>query len=662
MPIPNFTDTSLTEEEGVIDSQQALSGGLDEAMINKIIGDRIDKGKSFYDSKLNLTKVRENNEKRWLNKNREVAGYDLYDYQIPYEDNRIFVSIETLTTSLVPRIPVPEVTEAQDTEASRELASNFGSVLLRTAQGTNLRSHLRMATRHVLMGYRAGIIKCTWDFSKGIRKQDGTYMGTPEAHYVRPHKVVIDADATDPNDIPLIAETLTKTVEELIIDFPEKKTEILQIFSGSDEVDEEKMDLGTRVNYTEIWFTFYDEGHRMEGVAWKYQNTLLGWGLNPYFNYSEDEGTNFLDRPTKPYVFFNFLSAGRWVYDDTSLTEQAASQQDILEKRGLQIVDNADQANAAKIWNTEMIDASDAERYVGDPNDNILAKGDVRQAFARVPAPSLPRYVIEDKYDARNEIDNIFGTHGPLRGEKTESPTLGQEVLSQRSDLGRTTALSEAVEEGATKVYRLLTQLFKVFASEEHLVKYLGEDGKTAFIRFSSDKIEDGVEINVQAGSLAPEDKLSDRNELVEMIRAGQQIDPLTFAEKWHLSKPREIATRIFQNLFMPEEYARDILGMGSGGGDGDAMATIQQINTGENVPAKKDATKDYLAYYNQFLQSPAFKQLDPEVKQLHILHVRETAEVIKGGLKDSGSEEDKKRLGPLSVVASSLKKRFLGK
>ena len=88
-------------------------------------------------------------------------------------------------------------------------------------------------------------------------------------------------------------------------------------------------------------------------------------------------------------------------------------------------------------------------------------------------------------------------------------------------------------------------------------------------------------------------------------------------------------------------------------------MATIQQINAGDNVPPKEDASKEYLAYYSQFLQSPAFKQLDPEVKQLHVLHARETMKATKGGLRDKGK---KKRDKPnvMSRIVSRLRKEVI--
>ena len=352
---------------------------------------------------------------------------------------------------------------------------------------------------------------------------------------------------------------------------------------------------------------------------------------------------------------------GRWVFDDTSLTEQAAPLQDILNKRGHQIVDNADQANTAKVFNTEMIDAKDAEKYTGDPNDNILVNGDVRMAFARVPAPNLPSYVLQDKYDARAEIDNVFGTHAPIRGEKSTSPTLGQEVISQRADLSRTASLSEAIEEGSTRVYQLMTQLYKVFAKQEHIVKYAGEDGKIAFIKFSKDKIEDGVDIRVRAGSLEPEDKLTDRNEAVDLAKTGKIIDPLTFAEKWHISKPIEMAKRAFYWSFAPDKYAAEVLKIGQPEGMDEALKTIGKINAGEFVPGKDDATPQYLSAYGQFMQAPEFKQLDPEVQRLHVIHLRETADIVKKNMKEGTSSVGENE-NLLSKVVKNITKRIRGK
>jgi hypothetical protein len=640
MPIERATstlaDATQDEREEILSVGDTLSLKLTEEKIKKVIGKRIEKGRVFWDKKLDLREVRKENEKRWLNQNLEVSSEgDLYDFQVPYKDNRIFVSVETLASNVVGKIPVPEVVEAQDTDASRELATNYGKVLYRKAEELFLKGKIQMVARHLLMGYRAGIIKTSWDFNAGELREDG-YTGDIRVDYVRPHRIVIDEMAEDPDDIPLIAENMSATVEELGFRFPKKKDDLIDAIGGDKGT---KVMMGSRIGYKEIWFSFLDEkGIKREGVCWRYgKDLLLDHGINPNFNYEdESEKSNFFGRPVKPYTFFNFLRIGRWVYDDTSLTEQAADLQDVLEKRGRQIVETADQAQGAKVFNTMQVDAGDAEKYTGDPRRNILAKGDARTAFFRVPPDILPRYVVEDKLDAREEIDNIFGTHAPLRGERTASPTLGQEVLSQRSDLGRQATLSESIERGALKVYQQMTQLYKVFAEEEHIVKYIGPDtGRTTFIKFSGDKIEDGIEVLVQAGSMKMDDKLTDRTEAVELAKIGGRIDPLTFFEKWHVDKPREKAKRLFSFLFEPDRYKAEVLEAGGEAGDQEAMATIQRINSGENVPPKENPSKEYLAYYNQFLQSPSFKQLPPEVQQLHIAHVRGTIEAAKGGLRE---------------------------
>lgn len=644
MPIEREISTLGDEpelREEVISRADALSIELSEEKIKEILGKRIGRAEAFWNKELKLKDVREENEKRWMNLNLEVSpqGADLYDFQVPYRDNRIFVSVETLASNLVSKIPVPEVMEAQDTDASRELASNYGKVLYRKAQELHLKGIFQMVARHLLMGYRTGIIKASWDFNAG-RLKDGEYTGDIYVNFVRPHRIVIDARAEDPDDIPLIAESMTATVEELGFRFPNKKDELIEKV-GADRG--KKVMMGSKIGYREIWFTFLDkEGTKREGVCWRYgKDLLLDHGINPHFNYEGKEGkTNFLPQPVKPYIFFNFLRMGRWAYDDTSLTEQAATLQDVLEKRGRQIVESADSAQGTKIFNTMQIAAADAEKYTGDFRANLLVKGDVRTAFARVAPEILPSYVLEDKYDARREIDNVFGTHAPIRGEKSESPTLGQEVLSQRSDLGRQATLSDAIEKGALEVYRHITQLYKVFAEEEHMVKYVGpETGRTTFIRFSRDKIEDGIEILVQAGSMKAEDKLTDRIEAVELAKVGGRIDPLTFFEKWHIDKPREAAKRLFYFLFAPDRYQAEVLEVGGEEGNREAMQTIQRINSGENVPPKKEPTKEYMAYYNQFLRDPAFKQLSPEVQRLHIEHIKGTVEAAKGAMGEAGAE-----------------------
>lgn len=636
---PNESNTGdINLKEGESFESESILLNLKADDVNRIINERIRLAETFYEKNLDLKKVREENEKRWMNNNFEVSGReDLYDYQLPWRDNRIFLSVETLSSSIAGNIPIPVVSEAFNTDASRELAGNLSKILVSRAERIGLKAKLQMVARHLLIGYRVGVAKYFWDFNDG-QLIDDEHNGEVQVNYVRPHNIIFEADTSsnEEENIPLVAETMTATVQELIVRFPSKKLEILaKAGLGSDPPIEK---LGKKLGYREIWFTFYDaKGNKVEGLAWKCGDIVMDAGLNPYFNY-DNKKSNYFDSPKKPYVIFNFLQLGRWVYDDTSLTEQSASQQDNLEKRGQQIVDNADQAHASRVFNTLMISAPEIEKYISDPKQNIMVKGPVNEAFARITAPNLPSYVIRDRDDARAEIDNIFGTHAPMRGEATSAPTLGQEQLSQKSDLSRTTSIIDSIEKGATRIYEGMTQLYKVFATEKHIAKYTGTDGNLAFMEFINDQIEDGVEIKIQHGSMKPNDITADKTEAVELAKIGNRIDPLTFAEKWHIPNPKEFAKRLVSFLWTPDKYMTEVLGMTQGGeSESDIMDTIQRINNGESVPPKENASKEYLAQYEAFIRSPAFKQLDPEVQKLHIVYLKETIALTKQALAGGG-------------------------
>jgi len=111
----------------------------------------------------------------------------------------------------------------------------------------------------------------------------------------------------------------------------------------------------------------------------------------------------------------------------------------------------------------------------------------------------------------------------------------------------------------------------------------------------------------------------------------------------------------MFYFSFMPDKYASEILKIGTMEGNDKAMSNIQLINAGERIPPRKNADADYVSAYNQFLQSPNFKQLDPEIQRLHVEHIRGTVDQTKIDLKD---QPEKKEESPsqLSQIVNRLR------
>jgi hypothetical protein len=633
----HLSNTSSEQLEGEITSYELLDLQLTDDEIARIVGNRVEQAEAFWNGELNLKNLRDTNENYWLN--NSIDDSEFYDFQVPYKDPKIFVAVESLIPMALSRPPQPIVTEASDTDASRDLAKDIADVLLTKYEDLYLKAKLSLIARHLLVGYRIGVMKYGWDDTLGPTDAEGKTVGDITVETLRPHSVVIAEGVRNHDKIPLIGEYKRASIEELCYKFPDKKDDIYK---------EQGLSAGTmpkmskEVGYLEVHFTYYDKSHKAsEGVIWKLNTVVMGGTKTPLWNYADnsydEEGklihNNFFHKPQKPYVFFNFLNLGKYIYDDTSLTEQAANQQDIVNKRGRQIVENADSANGGLVFNSDMINQESVAKLIGDPREKVMVKGDVRMAVTRVPNTQLEEYVLADKQDARSVIDNVFSTHGAIRGEVTKSKTLGQDVLSQRGDIARITTLSTALEDGMDRGYKWIVQLMKVFYTDPAKITFTNPEGATRFIGFHAGSIEDGIKIKVKSGSALPDDPMAKKDETIQAIAI---LDPLSIAEGLNKEKPKEFAKRIMLYRMAPDRYYEEILGetVEQGAVDPSAKQEIDVMNSGKPAPPQSSPTKEHLATHDAFLNSPEFKQLPPEIQTLHVEHVQAEVQNSKVALK----------------------------
>lgn len=635
------SDNPAERKEGEILENEGLSTGLTDEELARAIGNRLSQSEAFWNRELGLDKTREEAEKYWLGNYYDESK--LYDFQVPYKDNRIFVSIESVIPLALSKPPQPVVTEAYDTDASRELAHNIEKWLLGKYEDLYLKNQLMLIARHLLIGYRLGVMKYRWDDSIGQLQEDGTRFGDIAVDVKRPQRVVLDAGAQDIDNIPLVGEYLTASLDELCAMYPNKKDEIFKragVKAGT------PAQLNKRLGYVEVWFDHYNKGAKetQSIVVHKFNDLVLDEMKNPHWNYEEtkmDETgqmvpTNFFDKPKKPYVFFNFLNIGRYVIDDTSLTDQAKLLQQVLDKRGRQIVENADQANSGMILNGDMVKATEVAKLLGDPGEKLVVQGDVRMAAARLPINLLPEYVMQDKIDARNEIDNIYSTHGALRGEVTNSKTLGQDVLSQRGDASRIQTLATSIEDGADRLYKGMVQMAKVFYDIPQLQRFTSPEGGASFTQFGQNQVEPGIKVRVKTGSVLPDDPVAKFQETKEF---APLLDPLSIAEGLNKDNPKEFAKRMLYYRIFPDKYMSEFLQAdpSSGGIDPSAQQDIDLLNSGKEVPPQQNPTKEHLATHQAFFDSPQFKQLPPEIQQLHQAHMLAEVEAAKQALGMQG-------------------------
>lgn len=616
----NSTDLALgdsTASPVIFDLQ------LDDKDLLSMIAKPMRDSEAYWNDTFNLKKVRETNMNLWLP--NHWKDKDVYDYQEEYlyQDNRTFTSVETICSVVNSRIAQPNVMPGQDNVISKQIASDLQKVLYAHSEKYRTADLFRMSTRNLMLK-RVGFIKLRFDTSVGE-------YGDIIPEHVSPEDIVVDQDARWGEVPRFIAQRIrNKTGEELIAMFPDERQGIYDLLGVSrrdtkGNLVAYKSQLGKKKNIWEVWFRYYDQPNKKYGGALAYVDEnfqkVLGKMRNPNFNYEDETKngmcSNLLDFPEPPFFPANYLNDGSSYIDLTTMVEQAAPLQRILDRRGFQIMENAEMAGSGLVFNTQMIKKGDIARLVGAPDERIGVKGDVTKAVMRIAPPILPNWVIEDKADARNEMDNIFATHDISRGEQSGNKTLGQDQMQQSQDYTRMDDVARAVERQGSNYYRYLVQMMKVYWTEEHWMWATGEDGQYDHVMMKSDIIEDGIDVSVDANSTLPPNKKSQLSFAGELAPLGL-IDPLSLYEVGSggvLPSPKKMMERLIKWKTDPMSFTSD---MQTDEIDRNAFMDIQILLRGESPKPRDEITPEYLKFLNNYMTSSGdFMKQDDKIKAL---------------------------------------------
>ena len=615
------------QQEQELEEQAAFDINLTDDELINLVRVPFEKSQKYWEGEFGLKKVREGNMNLWLPAHQK--GQTVYDYQEGnvYQDPRIFVSTETINAVVNSRIPQPGVVPASDSITSVALAEDVGKAMFAHSEKYRTNDIFRMATRNLQLK-RDAYIKLRFDPTVGK-------YGEIVPELVLPEMMTVDMHARWGETPRFMAQEIDNmSFEELIANFPESEQTLLEL-AGVKRKDKKgnlvayKSQLAKKPVVYEVWIQYLEDGKRKSATAVfnKDFNVVISKMRNPNWNYDDEDEYlgNILENPIPPYVHFNYLNDGSSYIDVTSMIEQAATLQKILDRRGFQIMDNADQAGSGRVFNTNMIQKEDIARLTGAPDESIGVAGDVRAAVGRMAPPPLPNYVLEDKLDARMEIDDIFGTHDISRGKQSGNQTLGQDRLQVNQDYTRMDDISRAIMRAAVEYYRQLAQMMKVYYTEEHWMMYKGEDGKFASVMMKQDLIEDGIDIQVEEGSNLPINK-SQQQELVANLAQAGMIDPLTMYEVGSgmpMPSPKKMVERLLKWQTDPMTYAGIATKEES---DRYAMKDIEILNRGFMPELRTEVSADYLNTFNKYMASPDYlkaRQRNPKIEELYIAHLQ---------------------------------------
>lgn len=530
-----------------------------------------------------------------------------------YIDNRLFSSTRAILSYATGQLAVPEITPSRGDEIYLKGARDLQSALYQHSADEKVDSKTRAAVLNLLTRKR-GYLKLRFDPNAGLNGDVVTEVCNPE-------DVIIDRYAGYLSNPNIIYHRIRCTIDELIAKFPKKANEIRTAFS----IKQGRFTQMSRmVVYFEAWFTYMDKNVPKEGVAWFIHESglILDKMPNPNWVYTgddkEDKVTNVMQRPPKPFVNFNYISFGKSYIDETCLFDQAKPQQDMLNKRGRQIWENADYVNGRWVASKKSFSEEDAYKLVnkGAKTVALADADDVSKSLVNVSSPELPAYVYNTLLDARNEIDVMMGTPSVFRGAQPDrQDTLGRDMMVKQQAGMLQDDLVRAVSTAMEEYYKIKLQMMRVYYTDDYWFQCKGADGKYEFIMLNGDTLDTNVKIGVQVDSTLPLDKQQIRATSLELLKTNK-IDYRTAMEDLGLPNPEVRAERFMKSQLDPAGYTKSIELSQI---NTDAESDIMLLTRNKQPEERDEYSLEYLNYFNKYVASNRFSKLqgdDPEAAQ----------------------------------------------
>ncbi len=606
---PVFTDSSVddvTDQTGLVDDRPLLSIKTEDRDLIQNFNRWVSDSKAYWNDKkgYDLESARRRNERYYLGK--QVDTSKLYNYQIPYIDNQIYVGTQAVMAYVSGNSPSADIVPEDDSTQSQVMAQDLETAVNIHTEQHQLAKKVKAAVKNTYTK-RVGVIKLKWDEDA----QDIIPV------VVDPERLILDKDCKLGEEPTFIAEICTDSVAELIRKFPKAEDKIMKALGRERKTP--KL-LGQIVAYNEIWFTdeSADQGEQ-ECVAWYLGDQILDKMKNPNYLY-DDEGVsirNFIDAPTKPYIFFNYINDGSSLIDQTTPIEQVIPLQDVLNKRGRQIIENADTANSILVLKAGSISTDDAGNITRDPNQVLMLdtppEQPIASAYGEIAPHLLPNYVIQSYENIKNSIHNILGTPSQFRGDDTKRDvgTLGEAKMIQSQAGGRQDEIVREIEYSVDRYFRLLVQMMKVYYDDAKAFAARDNDGKFMFVQLSRESMPNIANISINHGSLLRTDRERQENVSMTLAKMGL-IDPYNLFKDLSLKDADKRYEALVKFKVDPTTLVSDVK---SEVNDREAYIDFAVIMNGQEAEPRKDIQPSYilamrkLMMTDQFLYAPQDRQ-----------------------------------------------------
>lgn len=650
---PQYRDNRGNYDDTVIDFSGRYSLPLDDNALYTLIQQKRNAAQQFAESDLKLDERRRRNRDYWRGKHYAEDVGTPGDYHSDYMDPIIHENAERRFTLASQRMPDIVCTPHDDNQKSVEDTKIVEKFLNKKVNNKVNQRLIKDGLRVHELDYTAAV-KCVWD--PALSRGNGDFKFV----LIRPRNLLLDPTAVIPHDgytadnMEFIGELLEEPVEVVYAKFPKKAGELKAMLETTSTLKGAPMP--AKIRYEEWWLRYYQGGKTYEATTWFYLTLCLEQRRNPYYDWegykvylpkldkngnykqtttldSETRYYNYFEIPRKPYMFFTYENLGETPLDDTTSFEQAIPTQRLINRVGRQIVEISDNAVPKKVFGN-LITKEDARRVSNDPDESIwLDAPDVSNAMtwiqAEPPSPALTALL----QDARQRMDGIFNTHGPIKGEQSQNAESGTaKQITREGDLTQSDDLVDIVVERIVfEMAGWAMQMAKLFYDEPHFLRTTGKDGQVLSAELTRKSFIDGIDVDVKANSV---DKMTNRADALNL--AGRKaIDPLSMYEDMDKTNPKERVRRLVSFLNGANDaYATYMAEVGielesqsnpqppfTVGGDQtesdqDAKKDIQSMVQGQIIAPPDKFDQKYVQVILTFVHSGQFGTLPNDIKQ----------------------------------------------
>lgn len=470
--------------------------------------------------------------------------------------NRIFPNMESVINSLIANPPGINVLPAREGADAQDFARKLESYFRKKYTDLNVKETMRMGLRNLYFS-RLIVIKAFWNPLLG----NG---GDFDYRAVDPRNIRVGKYARKEQDSEFVIEEIEDNLCSVVQRFPAKRDELMRKYGFYGEEGERQMYIkNPDVKYKEAWIQEYVI-FKLENIIldtiknpyWDWDGILvtaeeeqqLGQmnvaqrrdfmqniklkqeqrkavqqpveptaegeieptegatagveteqpDLKPYY-------FNYFDSPRKPYIFATIFNNENTPIGRTDMITLSSELQKGIDKRKMDIDENAELVNGMLKVDASVMGKSDAQRIRFETKGIIWGKG-VKDGVTREMGTPLPEFVHTDMLDSRSEIDNIMAASSAFRGEREGAETkAGRLALIQQSYL-RLNELVQVTDFTYHEIFSWGMQLAKTRYTEYHYAKWMGKEGAREVVELIQDDFETGSEVTIIAGKTLPVD------------------------------------------------------------------------------------------------------------------------------------------------------------